>query len=299
MWVQSQNREENDLYATRPHDVHLLYQYEPSIIEGKIWECACGHGHIVRTLQELGATDIYASDLVDYGFGYNVSNFLMNNDHNDEFDTILTNPPYKYAMEFIIHALKQVKTGGRVIMLLPITVLSGITRYKKIYRHNKPKYIYVFARKTYGILANKGDDQYQAPNLSHCWVIWEKGYKDDTVFRWLCDKEDDNDYKTTIPKQRIPKSNNTKPRKPELTSNIDENGNILPPGIRKKGSTWEVRIKVDGRYIHIGRYTKQIDAINARRLAEIKYRGESNINEQIDIDRKENDNEQTDTGAGC
>lgn len=272
MWFQQENREENDLYATRPHDVELLYQYEPSIIEGKIWECACGHGHIVKTLQKLGTTDIYASDLVDYGFGYNVEDFLTNNSHKDEFDTILTNPPYKYSMEFVIHALRQVKMGGRVIMLLPITILSGITRYKKIYRHNPPKYIYIFARKTYGILANKGEDQYQSAHVSHCWIIWEKGYKGDTITKWLCDKEDDSDYRSMMPKQVVMKVKSRQKSEPH----IGEDGNILPPGVRKRGTTWEVRIKISGRYIHVGRFASESEAIEARRLAEIKYRGDNN-----------------------
>jgi hypothetical protein len=264
MW-NNQNRQPNDLYATRPHDVKLLYKYEPSIINGKIWECACGHGHIVRTLQELGANDIYASDLIDYGYGYNVSNFLRDESHKGEFDTILTNPPYKYTTDFIIHALEQVKDDGRVIMLLPTTTLAGVNRYKKIFSCEPPKYVYVFPRNTYALLVAEGEDKISTPKLSHSWFIWEKEYKGDTIVKWLWEDQDVGSQ--WLEQLRQKNRDNPKPKKPR-SHNI-----FGMPGIRKRGSTYEVRIKVNGKYIHIGRYTNEDDAINARKQAELKYRG--------------------------
>lgn len=262
----NQNRQPNDLYATRPHDVELLFKYEPSIINGKIWECACGHGHIVKTLQKLGANDIYASDLIDYGYGYNVSNFLTDISHKGEFDTILTNPPYKHTTEFIIHALKQIKEDGRVIMLLPTTTLAGVNRYKKIFQYEPPKYVYVFSRNTYALLVAQGEDKISPPWLSHSWFIWEKGYKGEPIIRWLWE-EQDKDFQRSkrLKKRKI----NTKPK-----SNIKMNNNI--PGIRKRGNTYEVRIMVKGKYIHIGRFANESDAINARKQAELKYRKKDN-----------------------
>ena len=262
----NQNRQPNDLYATRPHDVELLYKYEPSIIEGKIWECACGHGHIVRTLHELGANDVYASDLIDYGYGYNVGNFLTDNSHKDEFDTILTNPPYKYTTEFILHALEQVKDNGRVIMLLPTTTLAGVNRYKKIFRYEPPKYVYVFPRNTYALLVAEGDDKISTPKLSHSWFIWEKGYTGETIVKWLWEEQDENSQWLEQLRQKRGNTTVNKPKR-EVISQYGI------PGVRKKGNKYEVRIKVNGKYIHIGRYTNEDDAINARKQAELKYRG--------------------------
>lgn len=267
MWNQLQNRQPNDLYATRPHDVKLLYKYEPSIIEGKIWECACGHGHIVKTLQELGATDVYASDLIDYGFGYDINDFLNGDDHQDEFDTILTNPPYKYTTEFIRMALDRVKPGGRVIMMMPTTILAGVNRYNKIFKIDPPKYVYTFVRNTYALLVAEGD-KIGAPKLSHSWFIWEKGYKGDTIVRWLYEDEDADSRVSELTREQRAKRIGIKPKQPLVKS---EN-----PGVRKRGSTWEARIKVSGKYIHLGRFADKDDAIKARKAAEIKYRGENN-----------------------
>lgn len=266
MWNQQVNRQPNDLYATRPHDVELLFKYEPTIVDGKIWECACGHGHIVNTLRSLGATDVYGSDLIDYGFGYDVYDFLSDDDtHTNEFDTIFTNPPYKFTTEFIKRAMDRVKDGGRVIMLMPTTVLAGVNRYVKIYKHNPPKYVYVFSRNTYGILVNEGEGRYQSPHLSHSWFIWEKGYSGDTIVKWLYEGKDPDAERVTKENRARIASETGNTDKPLLKSEH--------PGIRLRGSTYEVRIKVNGRYIHIGRYASLNDAIAARKQAEIKYRG--------------------------
>jgi hypothetical protein len=47
-------------------------------------------------------------------------------------------------------------------------------------------------------------------------------------------------------------------------------------GVRKRGSTWEARIKVNGKYVHLGRYATEDEAITARKTAELKYRSDSN-----------------------
>lgn len=268
MWNQLTNRQPNDLYATRPHDVKLLFQYEPSIIEGKIWECACGHGHIIKTLKELGATDIYGSDLIDYGFGYDIYDFLSNDEaHTNEFDIILTNPPYKYTTEFIRIALDKVKDNGRVIMLLPTTTLAGVNRYNQIFRDDPPRYVYTFVRNTYALLVAEGD-KIGHPKLSHSWFIWEKGYNGETIIRWLYEDEDSDSRVSEYIREQRAKKRSTQPKKPILRS-----GN---PGIRKRGNTWEARIKVNGKYIHIGRFATENEAISARKQAELKYRGDNN-----------------------
>lgn len=250
------DRQPNDLYATRPHDVELLYKYEPSIINGKIWECACGHGHISETLKKLGATDVYSSDLIDYGYG-DVINFLTDNTHYGKFDTIFTNPPYKYATQFITHALNQIEYGNKVIMLLPTSYLAGIQRYTKIFYKNPPKYVYVFARNTYALLVADNDNKVSSNDISHSWFIWEKGFNGDTIIRWLYDGEEIKEKK---PKEKSDKKN----------TSVKSRFGV--PGVRFKDNAYEVRIKVNGRYIHIGRFKDLNDAIDARLKAEAKYR---------------------------
>ena len=41
---------------------------------------------------------------------------------------IITNPPYKYALEFVEHALNIVQQGRKVAMFLKLTILEGKAR---------------------------------------------------------------------------------------------------------------------------------------------------------------------------
>lgn len=101
-----------------------------------------------------------------------------------EYD-IITNPPYKYAIEFVLRALDLVQQGRKVYMLLRLQFLEGKERYDILYKDNPPKTIYVFSSRCN--CARNGDfDKY--PNngaLAHAWFVWEKGYKGDTVVKWI------------------------------------------------------------------------------------------------------------------
>ena len=44
-----------------------------------------------------------------------------------KFD-IITNPPYKYAKEFVEKSLELIREGGKVAMLLKLTFLEGQKR---------------------------------------------------------------------------------------------------------------------------------------------------------------------------
>ena len=69
-------REENDFYATDPQTTKLfLYEFwKDNSFEGnEILECACGQGHISKTLEELLPNfNITSTDLIDRGYGQDV-----------------------------------------------------------------------------------------------------------------------------------------------------------------------------------------------------------------------------------
>ena len=89
-------REVNDYYATDPIAIDLLLKEET--FDENIWECACGEGHMSERLKENGF-EVYSTDLVDRGYEDEILDFL-NSDVSFNGD-IITNPPYKYAKEFI------------------------------------------------------------------------------------------------------------------------------------------------------------------------------------------------------
>lgn len=113
-------RETNDYYATDPIAMELLLEKET--FSQKIWEPACGQGHLSQVLIHKGY-DVLSTDLVDRGYGVGGVDFLK---CQDSFDgDIITNPPYKFAQQFVQHALDLVCNGHRVAMFLKLTFAEG------------------------------------------------------------------------------------------------------------------------------------------------------------------------------
>ena len=136
-------REKDDYYATDPIAIDKLLTVEKPF--KNIWECACGEGHLSKRLIEHGY-NVYSSDLVDRGYGEGIWDFLSmySCPALDEFD-ILTNPPYKYAKEFVLKALELVNDDRKVYMFLKLTFLEGNVRYSELFSKFPPKTIYVFS----------------------------------------------------------------------------------------------------------------------------------------------------------
>ena len=99
-------RQREDYYATDPKAAELLLLEET--FTGPIWECACGEKHLAKVFEERGYA-VRSSDLIDR-CGNEVFDFLSIENQSWEGD-IITNPPYKYALDFIYKALQIVKGG--------------------------------------------------------------------------------------------------------------------------------------------------------------------------------------------
>lgn len=95
------DREENDFYATDPKAAELLLDVEPELSD--IWECACGAGHLANVFERYGKLTA-ASDLIDRGYGKPNIDFLQCSRHHN--GDIVTNPPFRYALEFVQKALE-------------------------------------------------------------------------------------------------------------------------------------------------------------------------------------------------
>lgn len=112
----------DDLYETPPIATRALLRHEA--LSSHIWEPACGRGAICDVLSAAGKS-VTATDLVDYGYGRSGVDFLMETRAPDGCDTIVTNPPYKLADEFIWRGLTLVP---RIIVLLRLAFLEGAKR---------------------------------------------------------------------------------------------------------------------------------------------------------------------------
>lgn len=145
----------------------------------RVWECACGEGHLSKVLERHGY-DVLSTDLIYRGYGRQ-EDFLK---AEGGFDgDIITNPPYKFAMEFVKKALSLVPAGNKVAMFLKLTFLEGKGR-KQFFLDNPPKTVYVSSSRL--ICAMNGDfETITSSAVAYAWFVWEKGYTGDPVIRWI------------------------------------------------------------------------------------------------------------------
>lgn len=145
-----------------------------------IWEPACGDGSLSKVFETAGY-DVYSTDLVYRGYGGTLDFFVV----NEKFDgDIITNPPYKYAKEFVEHAIDLIPDGHKVAMFLKLQFLEGKAR-KKLFEKYPPKIVYVSSSRL--LCAKNSDFDRMRENggsaVAYCWYIWEKGYKGETILR--------------------------------------------------------------------------------------------------------------------
>lgn len=174
-----ENRQIDDYYATHPKAAELLLEVEPNL--SRIWECACGEGHLAEVFRKAGKLNL-ATDITNRNYGDGERNFLDENIGGYVGD-IVTNPPYKYAQEFIEKALDIIPIGQKVCMFLKVTFLEGKAR-KEFFKKNPPKTIYICSGRI--PCAKNGDfDKYPSSAIAYAWYVWEKGYKGDPLIKWV------------------------------------------------------------------------------------------------------------------
>ena len=176
-------RQLEDYYATEPKAIDLLFDVES--FKDCIWECCCGEGHLSKRMIELGA-DVISSDLFDRGYGITGFDFLKADNMLAGTKHIITNPPYKYATEFVYKANELLPKGGKCAMFLKLTFLESKKR-KKLFEQYPPKVIYVSSSRLQ--CAKNGDFKIYKSGvgtaIAYAWYIWEKGYTGETIIKWI------------------------------------------------------------------------------------------------------------------
>lgn len=182
-------REENDFYATDPNAIIKAKDFFQSInLNHDVWECACGEGHLSKALTNLGY-NVKNSDIIDRGYGERLD-FLNCQDkwHGD----ILTNPPFKFASQFIEHAMTLLDEGGLAVFFLKIQFLETKKR-AEIFKKYGLKYVGVNSERV--CCAKNGEfnqyfkqDEngvYKGGTQLYCWFVFQKGYQGDPVIKFI------------------------------------------------------------------------------------------------------------------
>ena len=177
-------REANDFYATSPEAIDLLL----SKIElpTQVLEPACGSGCLSERLAQYGH-DVKSYDIVDRGYGECMDFFLMTEPPFAGDFAIVTNPPYKFAKEFVLHALHIVPPGGLVCMFLKTTFAEGSGRYKELFRNSPPLKVLQCINRV--LCAKNGDFDYMRRHggsaVAYAWWVWRRGHTGPTILDWI------------------------------------------------------------------------------------------------------------------
>lgn len=173
-------RQSHDYYATEPKATELLLAEET--FAPVIWECACGEGHMAKVMEEHGY-QVISTDLIYRGYGDEKSVDFLHEPIADFDGDIITNPPYKYALQFVEKALERVKPGRKVAMFLKLQFLEGKSR-KQFFLKHPPKTVYVSSSRL--ICAMNGEfEKYPSSAVAYAWFVWEKGYKGNPIIKWI------------------------------------------------------------------------------------------------------------------
>lgn len=173
----AESRADEDFYATDPRATELLCDIEQFDMD--ILEPCCGKGHIAKVLKSHGYR-VAARDLVDRGYGDEHGiDFLS--DNRKWHGSLVTNPPYNMAQQFVEHALDIVDEGAKVAMFLKLTFAEGKAR-KILFKKNPPIRIWVSSSR---LECGKNGEFGAGSAICYCWWIWEKGYNGNPEIRWF------------------------------------------------------------------------------------------------------------------
>lgn len=135
-------------------------------------------GHLADVLK-LNGYNVRATDLIDRNYGESGINFL---EQQEQYNgDILTNPPYKYALEFVEKALELIPKGNKVIMFLKLQFLEGQER-RRLFDTMQLAKVYVFSKRQQcaknGIFTGSSA-------VAYAWFVWIKGHHDLPQIEWI------------------------------------------------------------------------------------------------------------------
>lgn len=144
-------REAADYYTTDQTAVEQFVKHiemlRGHISNSIIWEPACGCGNISEVLKK-NRYRVISSDLHDRGYGSSGVDFLKTDTSFSvpycTINTIITNPPYSLANEFILHAMDILPDFGRYFALMNLSYLTGIQRHETIYKKGYLRAIHIY-----------------------------------------------------------------------------------------------------------------------------------------------------------
>lgn len=135
-------------------------------------------------------TTVHASDVHDYGCGYEVGSFVGQGpdvvEPPGDVEWIITNPPFNLACEFALRAFEYASTG--VALLVRSVWAEGGERYRDLFSKQPPSIIAQFVERVPMV---KGRwDPTASTATGYAWFVWRPSASGlfeagETQYRWI------------------------------------------------------------------------------------------------------------------
>jgi hypothetical protein len=164
-----------DLYETPAAAVRALLRAER--IPPAVWVPGAGRGAIVSVLRAHGHA-VFCSDIHDYGFPLDRHrDFLEETAAPAGTQAILTNPPYRYAAEFVTHALNLCPL---VVMLLRLAFLESERRSPLLDRGQLAR-VHVFKDRLPMMHRDGWTGPKESSAICFAWFCWDANHRGPTT----------------------------------------------------------------------------------------------------------------------
>ena len=186
-------REENDFYATDPYAIDKSIRFFEEIgISNNLWEPACGNLHLSCRLKEYGY-NVVSSDLIKRNNYCTQLDFFDSVEMLENSEDIITNPPFKFAEDFVTKSMMLLNNGRFALFFLKIQFLETRAR-AELFKNCGLKYVGVFSDRI--CCARNGDfdkyskqdkitGQYRGGTQCYAWFVFQKGYNGEPVLKFI------------------------------------------------------------------------------------------------------------------
>ena len=162
-------REASDFYPTPPDVTFALMKFLSLDKGAKIWEPACGEGHMVNVMREMGY-QVIGTD-IRYGDDFLTAPLM-------DCDWIITNPPFTQSEAFIECCMSH----ERPFALLPKSQYWHAKKRKALFDQYPPEWILPLTWRPDFLFRERGNG---SPLMDVMWVVWEPDCADGWTARYL------------------------------------------------------------------------------------------------------------------
>ncbi|KAK9679483.1 hypothetical protein QE152_g39964 [Popillia japonica] len=161
-------RVKSDFYPTPPEATEALLNFLNLPQGTRIWEPACGEGHMVRVFKDYGYT-VFGTDII-CGVDYLTAPLM-------ECDWIITNPPFVLSQSFI----EQSASHNKPFAMLLKSQYWHAKKRLELFNKNQPSQILPLTWRPDFLFGTRGSG---SPLMDVMWCVWD-GSHGQTVYRPL------------------------------------------------------------------------------------------------------------------